>query len=40
MASVFEEANRAREEQRRIMDELHRDLLLRIQSTRDYMVGV
>eukprot|EP00395_MALV-II_sp_L67-2_P000180 gene180-195_t len=37
MAAVFDEANRAREEQRKIMDELHQDLLMRIQSTRDYM---
>merc|ERR1719163_169962 len=34
---VFEEANRAREEQRKIMDEMHQDLLRRIQMTRDYM---
>jgi len=40
MAAVFDEANRAREEQRKIMDELHQDLLMRIQSTRDYMTQV
>lgn len=37
MSAVFEEANRAREEQRKIMDEMHQDLLRRIQMTRDYM---
>ncbi|CAD7928118.1 unnamed protein product [Amoebophrya sp. A25] len=37
MGAVFEEANKAREEQRRVMDELHNDLLLRIQNVRDYM---
>merc|ERR1719163_2631560 len=37
MSAVFEEANKAREEQRKIMDEMHQDLLRRIQMTRDYM---
>ncbi|CAD7927671.1 unnamed protein product [Amoebophrya sp. A120] len=37
MGAVFEEANKAREEQRRVMDELHQDLLVRIQNVRDYM---
>jgi len=34
---VFEEANKARAEQRKLMDEMHQDLLRRIQMTRDYM---
>lgn len=37
MSAIFEEANKAREEQRKIMDEMHQDLLRRIQMTRDYM---
>lgn len=37
MSAVFEEANKAREEERRLRDETHADLLRRIQMTRDYM---
>lgn len=37
MSSVFDEANKAREEQRRMMDERHADVLRRISSTRDYI---
>lgn len=37
MSAVFEEANKAREEQRKMMEELHQDTLRRINMTRDYM---
>jgi len=37
MSEVFEEANRARAEERQLRDDMHQDLLRRIQLVRDYM---
>lgn len=37
MAQVFEDANKARDEQRKVMDQMHYDLLARIEATREYM---
>merc|ERR1719388_24355 len=36
MSSVFEEAEKAREERRKQLDELHDDTMRRIRMTRDY----
>ena len=40
MPQVFDEANKARDEQRKIMDDLHQDLLRRISGVREYMSQV
>lgn len=37
MAAVFEEANKAREEHRKMLEERHQDVLRRITDTRDYV---
>ena len=37
MPQVFDDANKARDEQRKIMDDLHQDLLRRISGVREYM---
>lgn len=37
MSEVFEEANRARAEERQLREDMHNDLLRRIQLVRDYM---
>lgn len=37
MAQVFEEANRLREEQKRLQEERHQDVLRRLSNTRDYI---
>ena len=36
MAPVFEEANRAKEAQRKMMDDRHSDVLRRIEATREF----